>query len=183
MQKIYSVFIANQFPWSLFLLFFDDIIVVVFIVLKLNDPIKRREQDLMNELEQQHIKKAAILTEQNLLPNFSQACENTVQGVLSTIHSSDNANLLSIRSAIESTLAAATENQYLALESKAHFLPEYTRLDQRRLQRVVDVLSKLDWVSKNPTCAESATAAGSDVERVNLGEAQGASFTITTRDA
>lgn len=94
-----------------------------------------------------------------------------------------HANLLSIRSAMESTLAAATENQYLALESKAHFLPEYTGLDQRRLQRVVDVLSKLGWVSKNPTCAESATAAGSDLECANLGEAQGASITITVRDA
>ena len=71
MQKIYIVFTAKQPPWSLFLLFFDDIIVVVFIVLKLNDPIKTRKQDLMNELEQNNIKKAAILTEQqDLLPNF-----------------------------------------------------------------------------------------------------------------
>ena len=55
----------------------------------------------MNGLEQQHIKKAAILNEkQDLLRNFQACIENTVQGVLSTIHSSDNANILSIRSAI-----------------------------------------------------------------------------------
>lgn len=113
----------------------------------------------MNDLEQQHIKKAAILNEkQDLLRNFQACIENTVRGVLSTIHSSDNANLLSIRSAIESTLAAATENQFLELESKAHLLPEFTRLDQRRLQRVVDAVSKLGWVG---TCAESNAAAGS----------------------
>lgn len=123
----------------------------------------------MNDLEQQHIKKAAILHEkQDLLRNFQACIENTVQGVLSTIHSSDNANLLSIRSAIESTLAAATENQFLELESKAHFLPEFTRLDQRRLQRVVDAVSKLGWVG---TCAESNAAAGSGLQRANLGEA------------
>lgn len=76
----------------------------------------------MNELEQQHIKKAAILKEkQDLLRNFQACIENTVQGVLSTIHSSDNANILSIRSAIESTLAAATENQFLALSQKPTF--------------------------------------------------------------
>lgn len=76
----------------------------------------------MNELEQQHIKKAAILKEkQDLLRNFQACIENTVQGVLSTIHSSDNANILSIRSAIESTLAAATDNQFLALSQKPTF--------------------------------------------------------------
>ena len=46
----------------------------------------------MNELEQQHIKKAAILNEkQELLRNFQACIENTIQGVLSTIHSSNNA--------------------------------------------------------------------------------------------
>ena len=135
-------------------------------------PSKQENKRTMNELEQQHIKKAAILNEkQDLLRNFQACIENTVQGVLSTIHSSDNANILSIRSAIESTLAAATENQFLELELKAHFLPEFTRLDQRRLQRVVDAVSKLGWVSKNFTCAESNAAAGSGLEHANLGEA------------
>ena len=59
-------------------------------------PSKQEKKRTMNELEQQHIKKAAILNEKlDLLRNFQACIENTVQGVLSTIHSSDNANILS----------------------------------------------------------------------------------------
>jgi len=137
---------------------------------------------LINELETLHSKKAAILTEQRaLLANCQDCIKATVQSVSSTIQSSDNADLLSFKSAIESTLEAATENQYLLLEPKAQFVPEFIRCDERRLQRVVDALNNVGVVTDKSTCAETTTAAGSGIERANPGEV--ASFTITARDA
>ena len=137
---------------------------------------------MINELETLHSKKAAILTEQRaLLANCQDCIKATVQSVSSTIQSSDNANLLYVKSAVESTLQAATENQYLLLEPEAQFLPEFTRCDERRLRRVVDALNNVGVVTDKSTCAETTTAAGSGIERANPGEV--ASFTITARDA
>ena len=133
-------------------------------------------------METLHNKKAAILTEQQaLLANCQNCIKATVQSVLSTIQSSDNANLLYVKSAIESTLQAATENQYLLLEPEAQFVPEFTRCDERRLQRVVHALNNVGVVVDKSTCAETTIAARSGLERANPGEV--ASFTITARDA
>ena len=137
---------------------------------------------MINELETLHNKKAAILTEQRaLLANCQDCIKATVQSVLSTIQSPDNANILYVRSAVESTLVAATENQYLLLEPEAQFVPEFTRCDERRLQRVVHALNNVGVVVDKSTCAETTTAAGLGLERANSGEV--ASFTITARDA
>ena len=136
----------------------------------------------MNELETLHSEKAAILTKQRArLANCQDCIKGTVQSVLSTIQSSDNANILYVRSAVESTLEAATENQYLLLEPEAQFVPEFTRCDERKLQRVVVALSNVGVVVDKSTCAETTTAAGSGLEHANPGEV--ASFTITARDA
>ena len=136
----------------------------------------------MNELEKLHSKKAAILTDQRALLAECQDCiKATVQSVLSTIQSPDNANILYVRSAVESTLEAATENQYLLLEPEAQFVPEFTRCDERRLQRVVHALNNVGVVVDKCTCAETTTAAGSGLERANPGEV--AFFNITARDA
>ena len=136
----------------------------------------------MNELEKLHSKKAAILTEQRAnLANCQDCIKATVQSVLSTIQSSDNANILYVKSAIESTLEAATENQYLVLEPEAQFVPEFKRYDETTLQRVVDALNNVGVIVDKSTCAETTTAAGSGIERANPGEV--ASFTITARDA
>ena len=136
----------------------------------------------MNELEKLHSKKAAILTEQLALLAECQDCiKATVQSVLSTIQSSDNANILYVKSAIQSTLKAATENQYLLLEPGAQFVPEFKRCDERRLQLVVDALNNVGVVMDKSTCAGTTTAAGSGLERANPGEM--ASFNITARDA
>ena len=136
----------------------------------------------MNELEKLHSKKAAILTDQRALLAECQDCiKATVQSVLSTIQSSDDANLLYVKSAIESTLQAATENQYLLLEPGAQFVPEFKRCDETRLQRVVHALNNVGVVVDKSTCAETTTAAGSGLERANPGEV--ASFNITARDA
>ena len=136
----------------------------------------------MNELETLHSEKAAILTKQQaLLANCQDCIKATVQSVLSTIQSSDNANILYVRSAVESTLEAATENQCLLLEPKAQFVPQFTRCDERRLQRVVVALNNVGVVVDRSTCAETTAAAGSGLERANPGEV--ASFTITARDA
>ena len=137
---------------------------------------------MINELETLRKKKAAILTEQRaLLANCQNCIKATVQSVSSTIQSSDNVNLLCVKSAVESTLEAATENQYLLLEPEAQFVPEFTRCDERRLQRVVDALNNVGVVTDKSTCAETTTAAGSGIERANPGEV--ASFTIIARDA
>ena len=137
---------------------------------------------MINELETLHSKKAAILTEQRaLLANCQDCIKATVIRVSSTIKSSDNANLLYVKSAIESTLEAATKNQYLLLEPEAQFVPEFTRCDERRLQRVVDALNNVGVVTDKSTCAETTTAVGSGIERANPGEL--ASFTIIARDA
>ena len=137
---------------------------------------------MINELEKLHSKKAAILTDQRaLLANCQDCIKATVQSVLSTIQSSDNANILYVNSAIQSTLEAATENQYLVLEPEAQFVPEFKRCDERRLQRVVDALNNVGVVMDKSICAETTTAAGSGLERANPGEM--ASFNITARDA
>ena len=136
----------------------------------------------MNELEKLHSKKAAILTDQRALLAECQDCiKATVQSVLSTIQSSNDANILYVKSAIESTLQAATENQYLVLEPEAQFVPEFKRCDETRLQRVVDALNNVGVVVDKSTCAETTTAAGSGLEQANPGEV--ASFTIIARDA
>ena len=133
-------------------------------------------------METLHNKKTTILTEQRaLLANCQNCIKATVQSVLSTIQSSDNANLFYVRSAVESTLEAATENQYLLLEPEAQFVPEFTRCDERKLQRVVVALSNVGVVMDKSTSAETTTAAGSGIERANPGEV--ASFTIIARDA
>ena len=137
---------------------------------------------MINELETLRNKKAAALTEQRaLLANCQNCIKATVQSVSSTIQSSDNVNLLYAKSAIESTLEAATENQYLLLEPQAQFVPEFTLCDERRLQRVVDALNNVGVVTDKSTCAETTTADGSGLKGANPGEV--ASFTITARDA
>ena len=136
----------------------------------------------MNELETLHREKAAILTKQRArLANCQDCIKATVQSVLSTIQSSDNANILYVRSAVESTLEAATENQDLLLEPEAQFVPEFTGCNERKLQRVVVALSNVGVVVDKSTFAETTTAAGSGLEHANPGEV--ASFTITARDA
>ena len=121
-------------------------------------------------METLHNKKAAILTEQRaLLANCQDCIKATVQSVLSTIQSADNANILYVRSAVESTLQAATENQYLLLEPESQFVPEFKRCDERRLQRVVDALNNVGVVVDKSTCAETTTAAGLGLERANRG--------------
>ena len=137
---------------------------------------------MINELEKLYNKKAAILTEQRaLLANCQDCIKATVQSVLSTIQSSDNANILYVKSAIESTLEAATKNQYLVLEPEAQFVPEFTRCEKSRLQRVVIALNDLGVLVDKSTCAETTTVAGSGLERANPGAV--ASFTITAHDA
>ena len=134
---------------------------------------------MLNELEQVHNSKALILTEQrDRLREHQENIESTVQDVLSTIQSLDNANLLDASANLESTLVAM-EKQSFMLEPEAQCVPEFN-LNRRRLQYLQDGVNSLGTVSDKSTCAETTTACGSGLERAKRGEEQ--SFTINTFD-
>ena len=135
---------------------------------------------MLNELEQVHNSKTLILTEQrDRLREHQENIESTVQDVLSTIQTLDNANLLDVSSNLESTLVDM-EKQSFMLEPEAQCVPEFN-LDRRRLQYVQDDVNTLGTVSDKSTCAETTTACGSGLERAKRGEEE--SFTITANDA
>ena len=135
---------------------------------------------MLNELEQVHNSKTLILTGQrDRLREYQENIERTVQDVLSTIQSLDNANLLDASANLESTLVAM-EKQSFMLEPEAQCVPEFN-LNRRRLQYLQDDVNSLGAVSDKSTCAETTTACGSGLERAKRGEEE--SFTITACDA
>ena len=135
---------------------------------------------MLNELQQVHNRKTVILTEQrNRLREYQENIESTVQDVLSTIQSLDNANLLDASANLESTLVAM-EKQSFMLEPEAQCVPEFN-LNRRRLQYLQDDVNSLGTVSDKSTCAETTTACGSGLERAKRGEEE--SFIINAFDA
>ena len=149
--------------------------------MQLRSAITTREKHLLNELDQVHNSKALILTEQrSRLREYQENIESTVQDVLSTIQTLDNANLLDASANLESTLVAAMEKQSFMLEPEAQCVPEFN-LNRRRLQYLQDGVNSLGTVSDKSTCAETTTACGSGLERAKRGEEE--SFTINAFDA
>lgn len=81
-----------------------------------------REKVLTNELEQLYSSKANILTEQeDRLRKFQESVVSTVQSVLSSIQSYNDAELLVARSALEETLRD-TEKHPVMLEPEVDFV-------------------------------------------------------------
>ena len=100
---------------------------------------------MTNELEQLYSSKAAILTEQeDRLRKFQESVVSTVQSVLSSIHSSNDAELLVSRSALEATLRD-TEKHTMLLEPEVDFAAKLV-CDRKALQKLMDaVLNKKSY--------------------------------------
>ena len=105
---------------------------------------------MTNELEQLYSSKAAVLTEQeDRLRKFQESVVSTVQSVLSSIHSSNDPELLVARSALEATLRN-TEKHAMLLEPEVDFAAKLI-CDCKALQKLMDV-------TENYTCAENTSA-------------------------
>lgn len=113
---------------------------------------------MTNELEQLYSSKAAILTEQeDRLRKFQESVVSTVQSVLSSIHSSNDPELLVARSALEATLRD-TEKHTMMLEPEVDFAAKLV-CDRKALQKLMDaVLNKKVIVTENYACAENTSA-------------------------
>ena len=116
---------------------------------------------MTNELEQLYSSKAAILTEQqDRLRTFQESLVSTVQSVLSNIQSSNDPELLVVRSALKATLRE-TENQPMVLEPEVQFVPKLIFKGGRSgFHELLDGLSKGVSVIDDLTCAEHTSASG-----------------------
>lgn len=136
---------------------------------------------MTNELDELYSSKAAILTEQqDRLHKFQESVVSTVQSVLSSIHSSNDPELLVARSALEATLRD-TEKHPMLLEPEVDFVAKLF-CDRRTLQNMLDAaLNKEVIVTENYTCAENTIAEGEGLHETELGRE--CSFTIIAHDA
>ena len=139
--------------------------------------VTAQEQLLMNELDNLYKTKSFTLTEQRDRLRVFQAClESAVQRANTAIQSPGNTELLVARSDIVSTLGAL-ERQPPVLEPQSNGILKFS-FD---LGRLVDLLSKVGFVSGNTACAANTTATGSGLKHAATGRE--ASFTITAHDS
>ena len=124
---------------------------------------------MTNELQQLYSSKAATLTEQqDRIRKFQESIASTVQSVLSSIHSFNDAELLVARSALEATLRD-TEKHPMMLDPEVDFAAKLI-CDRRALQNLMDVaLNKNVIVTENYTCAANSTARGRGLFVAGLG--------------
>ena len=136
---------------------------------------------MTNELKELYSSKAAILTEQqDRLREFQEIAASTVQSVLSNIQSSNDAELLVARSALEATLRD-TEKHPMMLEPKVQFVPKVLfNHSRRRFQDLLDALNEEVCVTDDLTCAKNTIAEGSGLESAVAGRKN--SFTIIAHD-
>ena len=136
---------------------------------------------MTNELKELYSSKAAILTEQqDRLREFQESVASTVQGILSRIQSSGDAELLVGRSALEATLRE-TENQPMMLEPKVQFVPKVLfNHSRRKFQNLLDALNEEVYVTDDLTCAKNTIAEGNGLESAVAGRNN--SFTIIAHD-
>ena len=137
---------------------------------------------MTNELKELYSSKAAILTEQqDRLLEFQEIAASTVQSVLSNIQSSNDAELLVARSALEATLRD-TEKHPMMLEPKVQFVPKVLfNHSRKRFQDLLDALNEEVCVTDDLTCAKNTIAEGSGLESAVAGRKN--SFTIIAHDA
>lgn len=116
---------------------------------------------MTTELEQLYSSKANILKEQeDRLCKFQESVVSTVHNVLSSIHSSNDTELLVARSALEETLRD-TEKHPVMLEPEVDFVAKLI-YDRRALQNLMDAaLNEKVIITENYTCAENTSAEGS----------------------
>ena len=136
---------------------------------------------MTNELQQLYSNKAATLTEeQDRLHKFQESIASTVQSVLSSIQSSNDAELLVARSALEETLRD-TEKHPMLLEPEVDFAAKLI-CDRRALQKLMDAaLNKKVIVTENYICAENTSAYGGGLHTARPGFKN--SFVIIAHDA
>ena len=148
----------------------------VFLDLQLIAAVTAQEQLLMNELGNIYKTKSFTLTEQRDRLRVFQAClESAVQRANTAIQSPGNAELLVARSDIVSTLGAL-ERQPPVLEPQSNSKLKFS-FD---LGQVLDLLSKVGFVSGNTVCAANTSATGLGLKFAELGRES--SFTITAHD-
>lgn len=116
---------------------------------------------MTNELEELYSRKAAILTAQQYrLCKFQEIVVRTVQSVLSSTQSSGDAELLVARSALEETLRDR-ERHPMILEPKVQVILKLIfHHSRKRLQDLLEALSKEFSVVDGLTCAENTSAEG-----------------------
>lgn len=124
---------------------------------------------MTNKLQQLYSSKASILTEQqDRLRKFQESVVSTAQSVLSSIQSSNDAELLVNRSALEETLREA-EKQPMMLEPEVDFVAKLI-CDRRTLQNLLDAaLNKEVIVTENYTCTENTSAQGRGLRTTGVG--------------
>ena len=150
----------------------------MLIVSQLRTAITAREQSLMEKVKQLHHSKVWTLKEQkDHLHKCQESIKITVQSVLSTIQSLDNASLLASSPELESKLVAL--EKYAVAKSETQSVPEF-RFSRKNLQFIQEAIKKVGIVSDNSTCAETTTADGPGLGRVKPGEI--GFFTITAYD-
>ena len=136
---------------------------------------------MTNELQQLYSSKAATLTEQqDRLRKFQEGIASTVQSVLSSIQSRNDAELLVARSALEAMLRD-TEKYPMILEPEVDFAAKLI-CDRSALQKLMDAaLNKNVMVTENYACAENTSAWGRGLHVAGLGYRS--HFTISAHDA
>ena len=136
---------------------------------------------MTNELDELYSSKAAILTEQqDRLHKFQESVVSTVQSVLSSIHSSNDPELLVARAALEAALRDI-EKYPMLLEPEVDFVAKLF-CDRRTLQNMLDAaLNKEVIVTENYTSAENTIAEGEGLHESHPGLEH--SFTIIAHDA
>lgn len=140
----------------------------MLIVLQLRNAITAREQSLMKKVKQLHHRKVCTLKEQtDHLHKCQESIKRTVQSVLSTIQSLDNASLLASSPELESKLVAM--EKYAVAKSEGQSIPEF-RFSRKILQFIQEAIKKVGIVSDNSTCAETTTADGPGLRRAKPGE-------------
>ena len=149
----------------------------VFLVLQLVAAVTAQEQLLMNELGNLYKTKSFTLIEQrDRLRVFEVCLESAVQRANTAVLSPGNAELLVARSDIVSTLEAL-ERQPPDLEVQSNSTLKFS-FD---IEQLVELLSKVGFVSNGSACAANTTATGSGLKVAATGRV--ASFTITAHDA
>ena len=153
----------------------------VCFVLQIHTAITAKEKLFTNGLERRCASKEAILLKQQYrLPYFQESLASTVQGILSRIQSSGDAELLVGRSALEATLRDA-EKQPMLFEPEVQVIPKLIfNHSRRRLQDLVDALNKEVSVIDGLTCAENTSAEGRGLRETFV--RWNSSFTIIAHD-
>ena len=135
---------------------------------------------MTNELQQLYSSKAATFTEQeDRLRKSQENIASTVQSVLSSIQSYNDAELLVARSTLEA-MFRDTEKHPMMLEPEVDVVAKLI-CDRRALQNLIDAaLNEKVIVTENYTCAENTSAWGRGLRVAGLGYRS--HFTIYAHD-